>query len=62
MYQPEMMALQATSVVAEGWELRRRICQDKNFEEWVEIEMEKFDVTMEVGPKQVLVREQENVA
>ena len=29
--------------------------QDKNFEEWVELEMEKLDVTMEVGPEQVLV-------
>ena len=36
--------------------------QQEIFEKWVELEMEKLDVTMQVGPEQVLVRERENVA
>ena len=65
---PEMM--DATSnissvrgVVAEpdDWQ-DDTIFQDKDFEEWVELEMEKSEVTMEVGPEQVLVSRQENMA
>ena len=65
---PEMMDATGNisvvrGVVAEADEWQDdTIFQDRNFKEWVELEMEKLEVIMAVGPVQVLVSGQENVA
>ena len=40
--------------VVDGWK-DKTFFQERIFEEWVELEMEKLNVTMEVGQEQVLV-------
>ena len=41
-------------IVVDGWQ-DDTFFQERIFEEWVELEMEKLNVTMEVGQEQVLV-------